>query len=143
MEGRLCYLKYFQLPKYWEEISESIVSAEHALTRLREIESSHVAREGEHISLFIEDSKGDKLHIGLAGDVWMITHLHPVDEFEVEYQFGVGDKKAEGSVPFLFPEWTDVTAKRLISKSKGQEIAREWIERGILSNLIEWTYDLL
>ena len=143
MEIRRCHLKYFQLPNYWEVISESIESADDALARMKDIESMHVSKESEHVSLYVEDSGGDKLHIGFAGDVWMITYLHHVDEFEIEYQYAVGDKNASGSVTFLFPEWTDISRKRLIAKAKGQEVVRVWIERGSLSDSVGWTYDLL
>jgi hypothetical protein len=137
-----CILEYFRLPNYWEEISEPIASANDALTRIQEIEHEFPSKEGEHVTVYIEDSEGDKLHVGLAGALWMITHIRRVSEHELEYQYALGDKKATGSVAFLFPEWTDVSRKRLIPRSKGEEAVRDWIDNGTLPRSIEWTYDL-
>src|ERR1700741_3130634 len=127
---RTCDLKYFVFPKYWEEIVEKIASVARLFERLKEIESQYEAKENEHITVYLEDTNGDTLHVGLAGSFWALVHIHRGDEYE--YLYPVGDEPAEGETPFLYPEWTDVPNKRLIPSAKGREVVREWVEKGTL-----------
>lgn len=142
-EGRHYTLISFQFPNYWEEIREPVVSVDDALARMRQIESSFEAQEGEHVSVCIEDPRGDSIHVGLAGEMWMITHIHHVAPYDCEYQYAVGDMQAEGTVVFLYPAWTEVSKQLLIPKTKGEEVVRQWIVSGTLSSCVEWTYEYL
>ena len=134
-------LKHFEFPEYWEEIVESIQSADQLLVRLRELEDTFLPSRTEHITAYVEDKNGDTLHIGLAGDSWMITHIHPGDEYE--YLYAVGDEHADGYVAFLYPEWTEIPLKRLIPSAKAREVVREWVETGRLNESIRWTDEFI
>src|SRR5205814_545237 len=58
VSSRSCSLRYFQLPRYWEYLVEPIASSDAALCRMCEIESGYKSRDGEHVTVHIDDSNG-------------------------------------------------------------------------------------
>jgi len=142
MNQRQIKLRYFTFPKYWDEISEPVQSAEWLFDRLNTIEKSYNNTEGEHVSVFIDDTDGNSINIGLVGDAWTITHISKLGKYESEFQYAIGNKSARGQVAILTPEWTETSRKQLIKLPTAQRLVKLWIETRSLGSDVQWVYDM-
>jgi hypothetical protein len=132
---KACQLKYFKLPNYWEELTEEVTSADQLLRRLQELQEEYRPEKDEGVSVYLENSAGDVVQLGLGSNEWVvITHRSGGECF-----VSLGDEEAEGYKPFLFPEWTELSRKHLIPSGIAREVVRRWFETGTFGDAIKWT----
>jgi hypothetical protein len=132
--SRTCRLKRFEFPKYWEEIVENLASAEQVVARIKELYAAYQSKEGEGISFSLQDDQGNKLHVGCSDEGWVVMY----DPIEGVGSIAVGNKRARGHKPFLFPEWTDFERRHLVDPGIAEAIVRLWVETGRLSDAVTW-----
>lgn len=131
---RTVSLKYWRFPNYWEELVEPIESSVGAVARLIDLQRSCDTRDAEGVTYFLEDERGNELEVHCSGDHWAIAFF-PIYGKPV---ITSGNPSAKGSKPFLIPEWTEVERKHLISPEMAQDVVKEWIDTGKLSNSVVW-----
>jgi hypothetical protein len=131
---RSCLLRRFEFPKYREEIVENLESSAQALARIKQLYASYEATEGEGISFFLENDRGDQLHVGCSDEGWTLTH----DPKQGTVKAAVGDSRARGYKGFLIPEWADFERKHLIAPIIAEAVVKLWVETGQLSDAVTW-----
>ena len=98
--NRMCRLRRFEFPKYWEKIVENLESADQLLACIKELHGAYQPKEGEGIAFYLEVNQGDILHIGCSDEGWVVIYLPKNGTGSIT----VGNSHAEVEKAFLYPE---------------------------------------
>jgi len=88
-------------------------------------------------SLSTAPEYAERLSIGLGNGEWMIVYNPGLDQGP--FLYSLGDEHLEGTVPFFYGQWSELSRKYLIPKDDALEAVRVWFEEGVLSDAIRWT----
>jgi hypothetical protein len=127
-------LKRWRFPRYWEEIIEHPGSPAAAIARMKELFAAYRPESREGITFWLEDDRGDALHVGLSRAGWVIMH----DPQAGPGRIALGDGSREGHQTFLIPEWTEFERIYLIPRKVAEAVLRFWLETGDLSSDVTW-----
>jgi Immunity protein Imm1 len=84
-----------------------------------------------------DPSIADRLSVGMGNGEWMICYFP--GQSGGSNLYSLGDPEAQGTVTFYFGDHSLVSRKHLIPKEVALKVARQWFERGTLSDEITWT----
>ena len=91
-------------------------------------------------SLCTAPEYAERLSVGLGNGEWMICYNPGLDQGS--FLYSLGDEQLEGTVPFFFGQWSELSRKYLISKDDALEAVRVWYEEGVLTDAIRWTTNI-
>jgi hypothetical protein len=129
-----CRVRHFEFPNYWEEKVEDAFSFEELMGQIHRIARAFAPEKNERMCVYVEKG-GDELQLGLGDADWLMI-FHGQDG---RCLASLGDTTAEGYQPFVFPEWTEVAKKHLVSVSTAKQVLRHWFDTGKLSDAVRWT----
>jgi hypothetical protein len=117
--------------------SELLTDFPSLLTRIQELGRKYSARLGASYAVDVIQPNGDRLHVGIGNGQWILSFT-PGDD-RCGCLTSLGDERATGTVVFWFGGWTEMSRKYLVPRDAALQAVREWVERGTLSNAINWT----
>jgi hypothetical protein len=121
--------EFRERPASWQELEQ----------RLAEIAKEYRLVLNMPYSVDLEGDNG-RLSVGLGDKDWILFYYPADDTKPVLNSFG--DEKATGTSVFYFGQWTELSNKYLIPRSKAIEAIKLWCEAGILSSDIKWTSEI-
>lgn len=127
-------LKYFKFPKYWEPWVEPILDSDHLWERLDQIWKEYSPTDQELIAITLVREGRSSLKIGFSNGEWILI-------FEKEsgvFWCAIGDPTTVGDRWVVFPEWTELPRRFVLTSDVAKGAIRYWIDTGEPSPMVDW-----
>lgn len=131
-------LEYFQHPNYWETGTIAVTTPAEGLEEAARLLRSLYSGFEHPVMLSFIKPGGEELRLGHGGEESTLILVRNGDEF----YYSVGDPTRTGTAVYLCPEWTEISAKRLIPHEQAQRALELWFEGKDVSQAVQVTGDL-
>lgn len=139
MQSHYATLHMFNYPNYWETQTLDMRSFEEIIDTLDRLPRDQYKSIGKPILIFVIKGNGERFGLTVGGEMSTVILIRG----DGEYWYSLGDPHAEGTSIFLCPDWTEISAKRLITHPNARRALRDWLENGAMSKSITWTDELV
>ena len=125
----------FEFPRYWEEIVEPVASGNHAVARIRRLFAQYPLGQADGVAFYLKDTDGNMLEVLITHNEWAVAYLPNQGTALIT----LGDAARNGMKNFLIPEWTPMQEKYLVPKEVASRIVEQWVDRGTLDDVAQWS----
>jgi len=128
-------LEFFRYPNYWENEATSVSDPVQGLETAERLVQSLYRDVPQPVMLSFFKDDGEEFRVGFGGKESTLILVKNGED----YYYSIGDPDRTGTAVYLCPEWTEISAKRLIPHEQAKRAFGLWFNGEDVASVVQLT----